>query len=100
VHPRESRIDLTIFTPHERTILNLVAEGYKNKEIADKLYMTQKAVRENQVRLMRKLNAPRVSLIVVYALAKGLINIYEVLESRFSRREPEQIECVYGSGKI
>ena len=82
-------MDLKIFTPLERTILNLVAEGYKINEIADKLYMTQKAVRENQVRLMKKLNAPKVSLIIVYALAKGLINIYEVLELRFSTRKPE-----------
>jgi len=89
MHSRESKMDLKIFTPLERTILNLVAEGYKINEIADKLYMTQKAVRENQVRLMKKLNAPKVSLIIVYALAKGLINIYEVLELRFSTRKPE-----------
>ncbi len=88
MHPSESKIDLKIFTPRERTILNLVAEGYKNKEIADKLYMSQKAVRENQIRLMRKLNAPKVSSIIVYALAKGLLNISEVLESRFSGRKP------------
>lgn len=89
MHSRESKMDLKILTPRERTILSLVAEGYKDKEIADKLYMTQKAVRENQARLMKKLNAPKVSLIIVYALAKGLINIYEVLESRFSTRKPE-----------
>ena len=89
MHSGESKIDVKIFTPRERMILNLVAEGYKNKEIAEKLYITQKAVRENQVRLMRKLNAPKISLIIVYALANGLINIYEVLESRFSRRKLE-----------
>ncbi len=87
--PRESKTDAIMFTPRERTILNLIAEGYKNKEIADKLYMSERAVRENQVRLMRKLNAPKVSSIIVYALAKGLINIYEVLESRFSKRRLE-----------
>ena len=86
--PRGSKMDPRILTPRERTILSLVAEGYKNKEIADKLYMSPKAVRENQVRLMRKLNAPKVSLIVAYALAKGLINIYEVLETRFSGGKP------------
>jgi DNA-binding NarL/FixJ family response regulator len=89
VHSGESKIDLKIFTPRERMILNLVAEGYKNKEIAEKLYISQKAVRENQVRLMRKLNAPKISLIIVYALANGLVNMYDVLESRFSRRKLE-----------
>lgn len=89
MHSGESKIDLKIFTPRERMILNLVAEGYKNKEIAEKLYISQKAVRESQVRLMRKLNAPKISLIIVYALANGLVNMYDVLESRFSRRKLE-----------
>ncbi len=87
MHPREAKIDLKIFTPRERAIINLIAEGYKNKEIADKFCISEKAVRENQVSVMRKLNAPKLSSIIVYALTIGLINIYEVLESRFSRKE-------------
>jgi len=87
--PRRSKQDSQIFTPRERTILNLVAEGYKNEEIANELYMSEKAVINNQVNLMRKLNAPNVSVIIVYALEKGLIDFYEVLESRFSKRKPE-----------
>lgn len=86
---RESKVDLKMFTPRERALLNLIAEGYKNKEIADELYISEKTVRENQVRLMRKLHAPKVSSVIVYALTKGLINIYEVLELRFSKRKLE-----------
>lgn len=86
---RQSKVDPKIFTPRERVILNLVAEGYKNEEIANELSMSEKAVINNQVNLMRKLNAPNVSVIIVYALEKGLINFYEVLESRFSKRNPE-----------
>ncbi len=89
MHRRELKIDLTIFTPRERAIVNLIAEGYKNAEIADRLCMSEKALRENQGRLMRKLNAPNLSSMIVYALTIGLINIYEVLESRFSKRKPE-----------
>jgi len=87
--PRRLKEDPQILTPHERAILNLIAEGYKNQEIANKLYMSEKAVRENQLRLMRKLNAPNVSSVIVCALKKGLINFYEVLESRFSKRKTE-----------
>ena len=86
---RESKVNPQTITRRERTILNLIAEGYKNKEIAEELYISEKAVRENQLRLMRKLNAPKVSSVIVYALTQGLINIYEVLESRFSKRKPE-----------
>ena len=89
MEPKELEIDPKIFTPRERAILILIAEGYKNKEIANELYISEKAVRENQVSLMKKLNAPKVSSIIVYALTRGLIDIYEVLESRFSKRKPE-----------
>jgi DNA-binding NarL/FixJ family response regulator len=87
--PKQSKEDPQIFTPHERTILNLIAEGYKNQEIANELYMSEKAVRENQLSLMRKLNAPNVSSVIVCALEKGLINLYEILASRFSKRNSE-----------
>ena len=97
MRPRGSKIDLKLFTARERAILNLVAEGYKNKEIADERYISEKTVRENWVSLMRKLNAPKVSSVIAYALTKALINIYEVLESRFSKRNPETILCGYYS---
>ena len=86
---RESKVNPQIITRRERTILSLIAEGYGNKEIAGELYISEKTVKENQVKLMRKLNAPNVSSVIGYALEKGLISIYEVLESRFSKRKPE-----------
>lgn len=58
---RESKANLQIITRRERAILNLIAEGYKNKEIANELYISEKTVRENQVNLMRKLNARNIS---------------------------------------
>jgi len=86
---KESKVSPQIITRRERTILNLIAEGYENKEIAGELFVSEKTVKENQVKLMRKLSAPNVTSVIDYALEKGLISIYEVLESRFSRREPE-----------
>jgi hypothetical protein len=44
---------------------------------------------ESQMNLMRKLNVPNVTSVIDQALEKGLISVYEVLESRFSRRRPE-----------
>ncbi len=78
-----------MITRRERVILNLIAEGYENKEIADELYISEKIVRENRINLMRKLNASNVSSVIDFALDKGLISVYEVLESRFSKRKPE-----------
>jgi len=86
---RQSKVVPQILTPRERTILKLVAEGYKNKEIEDRLYISEKAVRENQIRIMKKLNARSMTSVLDYALKKGLISLYEILESRFSKRELE-----------
>jgi len=86
---RQLKEDPQIFTPNERAILNLIAEGYKNREIANELYMSGKAVRKSQFSLMKKLNAPNVSSVIVCAIEKGLINFYEILESRFSKRKTE-----------
>lgn len=89
VKPRQSKEGLHIFTPHERAVLNLIAEGYKNQEIANELYISEKAVRENQHSLMRKLDAPNLSSVIVCALERGLINFYQVLEARFSKTKAE-----------
>jgi len=83
---RESKVYPPMITRRERSILYLVAEGYKNEEIADELYISEKTVRGTQFNLMRKLNAPNVSSVINHALEKGLISVYEVLESRFSKR--------------
>jgi two-component system secretion response regulator SsrB len=83
----ESKVNPQMFTRRERTILGLLAEGYRNEEIADELCISEKAVKENQFNLMRKLNAPNVSSVIDHALQKGSINIYEILESRFSKRK-------------
>jgi DNA-binding NarL/FixJ family response regulator len=83
---RAQVINPQMITRRERTILNLIAEGYKSKEIAESLYISGKTVRENQINLMRKLNAPNISSAIDFALKIGLINLYEVLECRFSKK--------------
>jgi len=87
--PKESKVNPRVFNRRERVILNLIAEGYKNREIADELSISEKNVIENQINLMRKLNAPDIPSVIDHALGKGLISMYEVLESRFSKIKPE-----------
>jgi DNA-binding NarL/FixJ family response regulator len=81
---RQSKVDPQTLTPRERAILKLIAEGYKNKEIGDRLYISEKTIRGNQMRIMRKLNAQSITSALDYALGNGLISLYEILESRFS----------------
>jgi len=89
VPSRGSKVYPKMITRRERAMLNLIAQGYKNKEIAGELYISEKTVMESQMNLMRKLNVPNVTSVIDQALEKGLISVYEVLESRFSRRRPE-----------
>jgi DNA-binding NarL/FixJ family response regulator len=86
---KDPKVNPRVFNRRERVILNLVAEGYANREIADELSISEKTVMENQINLMRKLNAPDMSSVIDQALGKGLISTYEVLESRFFKLKTE-----------
>jgi len=73
-------------TRRQRRILHLVAEGYRNEEIAEQLRISSDAVRNDQARAMRALNIRDVSCLVDHALRTGVIDLYQVLESRFLNR--------------
>lgn len=85
--PMGSRVDLQLFTRREREILNLIAEGYKDQEIADDLEVSIKTVEKHLDNLMRKWNLPNTSSVIDYAFGKGLINVYEILESYFQKKK-------------
>jgi len=86
---RQSKVDPIILTSRERAILKLIAEGYENEEIGDRLYISQETIGETQMRIMRKLNSRSITSVLDDALKKGLISLYEMLESRFSKRKLE-----------
>jgi len=60
-------------TPRERGILKMIAEGYKNKEIADFLCISVKTVEKHRANLMQKLDLHNVSALTALAIEKGLI---------------------------
>jgi two-component system, NarL family, response regulator NreC len=60
-------------TQREREILKLIAEGYKNKAIADYLCISPKTVEKHRANLMQKLNLHSTSALTTLALEKGLI---------------------------
>jgi DNA-binding NarL/FixJ family response regulator len=61
-------------TKREREILKLIAEGYKNREVARCLYISQKTVEKHRANLMRKLQIHSVSELIALALERGLIS--------------------------
>ena len=60
-------------TSREKGILKLIAEGYKNKEIADFLCISVKTVEKHRANLMQKLDLHSVSTLTALAIEKGLI---------------------------
>jgi DNA-binding NarL/FixJ family response regulator len=60
-------------TSREREVLKLIAEGYRNKEIADLLVISPKTVEKHRANLMIKLNFHNVSELTAYAIEKGLV---------------------------
>jgi two-component system response regulator NreC len=60
-------------TQREREILKLIAEGHKNKEIADYLCVSLKTIEKHRSNLMEKLDLHNVSALTALAVEKGLL---------------------------
>ncbi|MFH1487904.1 MAG: response regulator transcription factor [Pseudomonadota bacterium] len=60
-------------TQREREILKLIAEGYKNKEVADYLCISLKTVEKHRANLMKKLDLHNAAALTAFAMQKGLV---------------------------
>jgi DNA-binding NarL/FixJ family response regulator len=60
-------------TQREKGILKLIAEGYKNKEVADYLCISVKTVEKHRANLMQKLDIHNISDLTALAIEKGLL---------------------------
>ena len=61
-------------TQREREILKLIAEGYKNKAIAEYLCISVKTVEKHRANLMKKLDLHNIQSLTALAMEKGLIS--------------------------
>jgi DNA-binding NarL/FixJ family response regulator len=58
----------------EREVLKLIAEGYKNREIAEDLCISLKTVEKHRANLMKKLDLHNAAGLTVYAVERGLVS--------------------------
>lgn len=63
-----------ILSKRELEILPLIAKGYGNKDIAEKLFVSVKTVEAHKTRIMDKLNLKSKPELVEYALKKKLLD--------------------------
>jgi DNA-binding NarL/FixJ family response regulator len=62
-----------VLTPRQREVLQLVAEGHSNKEIASRLNVALKTVETHRTELMDRLGIHGVAGLVRYAIQVGLV---------------------------
>jgi two-component system, NarL family, response regulator NreC len=63
-----------LLTPREREILQLVAEGKSNKEVANLLHLSVYTVETHRANFMEKLKLKSVPELILYAVRKGIIS--------------------------
>ena len=71
---REIEDSYDLLTTREREILQLIAEGKSNKEIAAALNLSLYTVETHRGNLMEKLNLHTVPELILYAVRKGVIS--------------------------
>jgi len=71
----EAEAFISPLTPRETEILNYIAQGYLNKQIAIKLGISEQTIKNYVTSILRKLNANARTEAVVVAIKRGLISI-------------------------
>ena len=69
----EEKDSYSSLTEREREILKLVAEGYTNTQIAERLVISPKTVDTHRTHIMDKLNLHSRAELVKYAMRRGLL---------------------------
>ncbi len=62
-------------TSREKEIVQLVAIGYKNREVAEKLGIAVKTVETHRANIMNKLALRNIAELIRYAIQKGMVSV-------------------------
>jgi two-component system response regulator NreC len=65
---------IDVLTSREKEILKLIAEGFKNKDIADHLCISSKTVEKHRSNLMQKLDLRNTASLTAYAIEKRIVS--------------------------
>lgn len=62
-----------LLTDRETEILKLIAAGFSNKEIGDKLFISHRTVDTHRTNLMKKLDVSNIAGLISYAIKNGIV---------------------------
>ena len=74
-HARARPGMMDVLTTREREILQLIAEGHTNKEIAGLLVLSVKTIENHRTRIMDKLEIHNVAGLTRYAISRGIASV-------------------------
>lgn len=72
---KKSTFESEVLSVREREILQMLAEGRSNKEVADGLHLSVKTVETHRANIMKKLGLKNIADLVLYAVRNQLIEI-------------------------
>ena len=84
----EQRTGVESLTPREREVLQLIAEGYTNQQIANELFISVKTVEAHKAHIMTKLHARNRTDLIRYALRKGIVRLESADEAERQLDDP------------
>lgn len=73
----KNNIDSPLLTRRESEVLKMIADGYTNQEIADKIFVSPLTVDSHRKNLLMKLGARNTAELIKIAFCKGLITEVE-----------------------
>jgi DNA-binding NarL/FixJ family response regulator len=59
----------------EREVVQLIARGYKNREVAERLGISTKTVETHRANIMNKLALRNLAQLIHYAIQKGIVSL-------------------------
>jgi len=71
--PKKTKEKIGILTPRELEILQCISEGLRNKEIADKLYNSEKTIKKHIYNMFIKMNVKNRLSLVTKAQQEGIL---------------------------
>jgi len=72
-YQKSSKTDLPVLTPREKEILGLIAEGYTNPQIAEKLFVSPFTVDTHRRNLLTKLDVKNTATLIRFAVEHKLV---------------------------
>jgi two-component system response regulator NreC len=73
LNPTQSNQPTELLTERETEIIKLIAEGFSNKEIGSKLFISHRTVDTHRTNLMKKLDVGNIAGLISYAIRNGIV---------------------------